>query len=33
MADISIGYALLLAGFPDMEPDFPEPIQHFWQRL
>lgn len=33
MADISIGYALMLASFLDMEPDFPEPIQRYWGRL
>lgn len=33
VADISIGYALLLAGFLGMEADFPEPVQRYWQRL
>lgn len=33
VADISIGYALLLAGFLGMQPDFPEPVQRYWQRL
>lgn len=33
VADISIGYALLLASFLGMEADFPEPVQRYWQRL
>ena len=33
MADISIGYALLLASFLNMELEFPESIQRYWQRL
>lgn len=33
MADVSIGYALLLAGFLDMELDFPDAIRRYWERL
>ena len=33
VADISIGYALLLASFLEMAPEFPEPVQRYWERL
>ena len=33
MADISIGYALRLAGYLGLEPEFPEPVRHYWARL
>ncbi|MES2322642.1 MAG: glutathione S-transferase family protein [Pseudomonadota bacterium] len=33
MADISVGYALLLAEYLGLEPDFPEPLRHYLQRL
>jgi glutathione S-transferase len=33
VADISIGYALLLACFLGMERDFPKPVQRYWERL
>ncbi|NRR29331.1 glutathione S-transferase [Oxalobacteraceae bacterium] len=33
MADISVGYALLLAEYLGMEPDFPEPVRDYWRQL
>ncbi len=33
MADISIGYALLLASYLDMEPQFTPNVLAYWQRL
>lgn len=33
MADISVGYALLLAQFLGLEPEFPEPVRQYWKRL
>ena len=33
MADISVGYALLLAEFLGMEPEFPGSVRGYWQRL
>ena len=33
MADISVGYALLLAQFLGLEPAFPEPVRQYWKRL
>lgn len=33
MADISIGYALRLAEYLGLEPEFPEPVRHYWERL
>jgi glutathione S-transferase len=33
MADISIGYALLLADHLGLEPEFPEPVRQYWARL
>jgi hypothetical protein len=32
MADISIGYALLLAEHLGLEPAFPEAVRHYWAR-
>jgi glutathione S-transferase len=33
MADISVGYALLLAEYLGLEPEFPEAVRHYWRRL
>lgn len=33
IADISIGYALLLAEYLGLEPEFPEPVRRYWRRL
>ncbi|CAN7560371.1 glutathione S-transferase family protein [Pseudoduganella sp. LjRoot289] len=33
MADISLGYALLLAEYLGMEAEFPEPVRHYWRQL
>jgi glutathione S-transferase len=33
MADISVGYALLLAEFLALAPEFPESVRRYWQRL
>jgi len=33
MADISIGYALLLASYLDLEPQFTPNVLAYWQRL
>jgi glutathione S-transferase len=33
MADIAVGYALLLAEFLGMEPEFPGPVRRYWQQL
>lgn len=33
MADISVGYALLLAELLGMAPEFPDSVQRYWQRL
>ncbi|PLC55333.1 glutathione S-transferase [Pollutimonas nitritireducens] len=32
-ADISVGYALMLAEFLDMEPEFPATVREYWRRL
>lgn len=32
-ADISVGYALMLAEFLEMEADFPAAVRTYWQRL
>lgn len=32
-ADISIGYALMLAEYIGMEADWPAPVRQYWQRL
>jgi glutathione S-transferase len=33
MADISVGYALLLAEYLGLEPEFPESVRYYWQQL
>ncbi|WP_426105677.1 glutathione S-transferase family protein [Massilia sp. TSP1-1-2] len=33
MADISVGYALRLAQFLDVEAEFPAPVRRYWERL
>nr|WP_315395991.1 glutathione S-transferase family protein [uncultured Duganella sp.] len=33
MADISVGYALLLAEYLGIEPEFPPAVRHYWERL
>jgi glutathione S-transferase len=33
MADISVGYALLLAEYLGFAPEFPEPVRQYWERL
>ena len=33
MADISVGYALLLAEYLGFAPEFPEPVRLYWERL
>lgn len=33
MADISIGYALLLADYLGLEPEFPDAVRAYWERL
>lgn len=33
MADISIGYALLLAGYLGLEPEFPASVREYWKQL
>jgi glutathione S-transferase len=33
VADISVGYALLLARYLGLEPGFPAPVAQYWQRL
>ena len=33
MADISVGYALLLAEYLGLEPEFPPSVKYYWQRL
>lgn len=33
MADISVGYALLLAEHLGLEEEFPGPVRHYWARL
>jgi glutathione S-transferase len=33
MADISIGYALLLAEYLGLEPEFPESVRQYWKQL
>jgi glutathione S-transferase len=33
IADVSVGYALLLAGLLDLAPQFPEKVASYWQRL
>ena len=33
MADISVGYALLLAEYLGLEPEFPESVRYYWRRL
>ena len=33
MADISVGYALRLAQFLDLEAEFPAPVRRYWERL
>lgn len=32
-ADISVGYALMLADYLELEPEFPEAVQAYWARL
>ena len=32
-ADVSVGYALMLAGYLDLEPSFPPAVAAYWQRL
>ena len=33
MADISVGYALLLAEYLGLEPEFPPSVRYYWQQL
>jgi glutathione S-transferase len=33
MADISVGYALLLAEYLGLEAEFPESVRYYWRRL
>ncbi len=32
-ADVSVGYALMLAGYLELEPSFPPAVAAYWQRL
>ena len=32
-ADVSVGYALLLGSFLDLEPQYPEAVRAYWSRL
>ena len=33
IADVSVGYALLLASLLDLEPQFPDRVRSYWRRL